>query len=578
MMDARHFYVWTVLAVVVVATSFIVAQYGGNSPVGGQLTGAIIGIAGPGDKELKDSTGCVEDKECASACKTEGYTSCYCIKPTMGLGKCHTSVAAATPAPQAAKQEVKTPVINETKEILALKQEVSTVKIDVGDAQTDLDSLLLKDKSMDGRVAQIEADYKELDQKLTQISNNVQQLASEQLKGKSELQQNIGKVSVGLAAAQQDVKVLQNNVTNISSVVAQEQSSRQFLSYSFFTLLALSIGLGLIYYVTQGKKDAGKSTGGSGRGKVVSSEEEEDTSGGQLQGYISKHLKQGKKYGQIKQNLLSVGWAVEDVEEAFKKTMQTNFSAAGKVAGKTVGSGKDKQYQHKAMAMGAGIFIVLAIFAVMMANQGGTSAGHAIYYDKLVAGQKNGTSGEVTYSTKCTPPHILNPAGDGCCVDANDNKICDYDEQRVQELQTKLAETGKCTDNSQCGAGKKCVSGSCISLYTIYEGKGDCSKSCNYYAIKFSTSDGEEYTVKQGKGSYTAVGALEWRVANNVPDHCKGEQAVIPVEIIKKNPQRIISEEIILLRKGEQSPVLTHPDLKEVAFTLKVEDVKELCN
>ena len=63
-----------------------------------------------------------------------------------------------------------------------------------------------------------------------------------------------------------------------------------------------------------------------------------------------------------------------------------------------------------------------------------------------------------------------------------------------------------------------------------------------------------------------------------MPDHCKGEQVVIPVEIIKKNPQRIISEEIILLHKGEQSPVLTHPDLKDVAFTLKVEDVKELCN
>ncbi len=575
-MGARHFYLWTILVVVVMATSFIVAEYGGASPVGNQLTGAVVGVPGLGDKELTQAAGCIEDKDCTLECNIGGYTSCYCVKKGMEVGKCYAKVAAATPG--AAKPEVKTPEINQTKEILELKEQVSTVETDVDVAKGDLQSLQLTDKSMESRVQQVEADYKELDQKLIQISNNVQQLASEQLKAKGELQQNIGKVSVGLAAAQDEVKILQTNITNISSVVAQEQSSRQFLSYTFFTLLTLSIALGLMYYVTQGKKDASRVINGSTRGKVASEEEEEDTGSGQLQGYISKHLKQGKKYGQIKQNLLSVGWAVEDVEEAFKKTMQSNFSSAGKTASKMNGNASNKQYQHKAMAMGAGIFIVLAIFAVMMANQGGTSAGHAIYYDKLVAGQKNGTSGEVTYSTKCTPPHILNPAGDGCCVDANDNKICDYDEQRVQELQTKLAETGKCTDNSQCGAGKKCMDGGCISLFTIYEGKGDCSKSCNYYAVKFSTSDGEEYTVKAGKGSYTAVGALEWRIANNVPDHCKGEQAIIPVEIIKKNPQRIISEEIILLRKGEQSQVLTHPDLKDVAFTLKVEDVKELCN
>jgi|SRR3989338_1603646 len=575
MMGARHFYLWTVLVVVVVAMSFIVAEYGGSSPVGNELTGMATAVLSASDKELKEAAGCTKDEECAKPCKEEGgYTSCYCVKQVMGAGKCYGTVA-TTPPP--AKTETKVPVINETKEILALKQQVSTVKTEVDVATKDVDSLELKDKNLEGRVAQLEADAEELDKKLIQISNNVQQLASEQLKAKGELQQNIGKVSTGLAAAQQDVKILQTNVTNISSVVAQEQSSRKFLSYTFFTLLTLSIGLGLIYYMTQGKKDAIR--GSSAGVKVRASEEnEEDTGSGQLQGYISKHLKQGKKYGQIKQNLLSVGWAVEDVEEAFKKTMQTNFSAAGKVAGKAGVNGKNKDYQHKAMAMVGGLVIVLAIFAVMMANNKETAAGHAIFYDKLVDGKKNGTIGEVTYSTKCTPPHILTPSGDGCCVDANDNKVCDYDEQRIQELQQQLAETGKCTDNSQCGVSKKCVSGECISLVTIYEGKGDCSKSCNFYAVKFTTSDGEEYTVKAGKGSYTAVGALEWRIANNVPDHCKGEQVVIPVEIIKKNPQRIISEEIILLHKGEQSPVLTHPDLKDVAFTLKVEDVKELCN
>jgi hypothetical protein len=495
----------------------------------------------------------------------------------MGVGKCYGKVG-GTKTNSTLSTQTKVPEINQTKEILELKEQVSLIDTDVEEAMGDVETLQLTDKNVEGRLQQLEADYTTLDQKLTQINNNLQQLASEQLSGKSELQQNIGKISTGLAAAQKDVKVLQTNITNISSVVAQEQSSRKFLSYTFFTLLTLSIGLGLVYYMTQGKKDVSKFMSASPRGKAVSEEEEEDTGSGQLQGYISKHLKQGKKYGQIKQNLLSVGWAVEDVEEAFKKTMQNNFSSAGKTTSKVNGSAKDKQYQHKVMAMVGGLVVVLAIFAVMMVNQKETAAGRAIYYDKLVGGQKNGTIGEVTYSTKCTPPHILTPAQDGCCVDANDNKVCDYDEQRVQELQKQLEETGKCTDNSQCGAGKKCIDGSCISLYTIYEGKGDCSKSCNYYAVKITTSDGEEYTVKAGKGSYTAVGALEWRIANNVPDHCKGEQAMIPIEIIKKNPQRIISEEIILLHRGEQSKVLTHPDLKDIAFTLKVEDVKELCN
>ena len=60
-----------------------------------------------------------------------------------------------------------------------------------------------------------------------------------------------------------------------------------------------------------------------------------------------------------------------------------------------------------------------------------------------------------------------------------------------------------------------------------------------------ATSDKESYDLKPKQGSYTGAGALEWKLLE-MPQYCKGESAIVPVNIIKKQTGQKISEEDVL--------------------------------
>ena len=103
-----------------------------------------------------------------------------------------------------------------------------------------------------------------------------------------------------------------------------------------------------------------------------------------------------------------------------------------------------------------------------------------------------------------------------------------------------------CEVNTDCLEGKECIDGECGTIAELYQ--TDCTNKCNYQEVIISTSDGESYTLKRGQGTYTAVGALEWKTMN-VPDYCADENVVIPIKIIKKNYGKVISEEVLTLKK-----------------------------
>jgi hypothetical protein len=172
---------------------------------------------------------------------------------------------------------------------------------------------------------------------------------------------------------------------------------------------------------------------------------------------------------------------------------------------------------------------------------------------------------------ECTPPHILTPTGDACCLDVDNSSVCDTVEARQGQVTG-----GACNDNNQCPKGEYCANGFCHTLASLYKGEGDCTKLCSYYAVKMLTSDGETYSIKPKRGSYTAAGALEWKLLE-MPQHCKGEKPIAPVNIILKRPGEIVSEQVITLQQGEKSQVLSHPDLPKVAFTLTADTVFETC-
>ncbi len=414
-------------------------------------------------------------------------------------------------------------------------------------------------------IGTLRTDINRLQRQIAQISNDIETLSQEIGALQSELSPQVEQALTGFVALQDDLDLTQTELNVVEEGLAKEQAFTTFLTYTFFVLLAIAVALGVASYLLRNSR----------------------TLDPEILEYITKYIKQGKKYPDIKRELLKAGWNEEEINWAYKETMKKNYqsylqrksassspssslsAAPAMISPKTEVTafsrtspalGKDK---NKMISIAAfSIFLLIGTFFLLSGV-----VGKAVFVERFI----NQTSGEVIDVVSCTPPQILTPDKDACCTDANNNTQCDTAEREVQ------LSAGACTDNLQCGSDQLCINGACSVLSEIYQGSEICDKQCNYYALRVVTSDGETYNTKPKRGSYTAAGALEWKIME-APEHCNGEQTVIPVNIIRKAPGKILSEEIVTLHKGEASKTLTHPDLPGLSFSFTIEEVNELCS
>jgi hypothetical protein len=158
-------------------------------------------------------------------------------------------------------------------------------------------------------------------------------------------------------------------------------------------------------------------------------------------------------------------------------------------------------------------------------------------------------------------------------------KVEEVKEQPVEEIDAEpiqeIAKTTSCKFSSDCENGFYCIETQCKSIESLNEKKQKC-ELCTFKTATILTSDGETYTEGQGKGSYTYAGALEWKIVP-MPKYCKGDTKV-PITIFKRNYDEVFGDEVIVLKKGEKSTVLTHPLIDELKFTLEVIDITESCS
>ncbi len=131
-----------------------------------------------------------------------------------------------------------------------------------------------------------------------------------------------------------------------------------------------------------------------------------------------------------------------------------------------------------------------------------------------------------------------------------------------------------CKVNEDCSGNLQCVNGKCKTITSLY--KTDCETRCNFKSVEISSSNGDSYTLNRGQGSYTAAGAVEWKILSG-PDYCKGDKVLIPIQLIKKQTGKIISKEVLTMNAGEKTKTITHPNIKSVSFNLEVKKVNEEC-
>lgn len=133
-----------------------------------------------------------------------------------------------------------------------------------------------------------------------------------------------------------------------------------------------------------------------------------------------------------------------------------------------------------------------------------------------------------------------------------------------------------CTHNENCSEGKLCIQGECQLLNTFYTLDETCQK-CIFTKVNLVTSDGETYSVPPGQGSYTAGGALEWDIWPS-SQYCQGEEPIVPIKILKRNYGEIFADELVMIKVGQTSKVITHPLVSSIQFTLTINNVEETCS
>ncbi len=471
-------------------------------------------------------------------CELNGGETYYCSPETY---TCFL-VEALEESQGAALEETETVQATEDLQMKSLEANVATLQTDVGSLNADIGAIR-------SDLAANRNDLSLIQRQFGQISSDLSSLSQQIASLRQDLAPRIDKALTGQAS-------LQEELDSIEEGLQKEQAFTKFLKVTFFVLLGLATALIVFFYINRQKR----------------TERKLDAT---TYNYVTKQIQQGKKYPQIKEGLLKSGWSEEEIKWAYQETLRTNYQRyaqkKGAAEGKETPAGnkaaEKPAAQDKTKVMLVSTVVVLMVIAALFIL-GGT-VGKAFYVERYI----NQSSGELVDVVKCTPPQILSPSGGTCCTDLNNNTVCDAAERVVEE-----ARGGECTDNLQCGYGEYCIDNRCGSLADLYQGSSVCGRRCNFYAVRISTSDKETYNgIKPGRGSYTAAGALEWKLLKDMPDHCEGEKPIVPISIIKKAPGKVLSEEVIALHRGETSRTISHPELPEVSFTLKVDDVRELC-
>lgn len=431
--------------------------------------------------------------------------------------------------------------------------EAEEVEASLSSLQSQLDDLSAKVSAMETEDINFQIKLSGIESSLNSISKTLEELKKKDIKT----------VSTGLASLQKNLENASSEITVLQEDV--ESSSKKINFWNIFWILLIVLTLaGIVLYFLQRK------------GKInlrdfKSFFQPKPQISRHIHSFITQQIRIGKKFSQIKEELLRTGWSLPEIEWAYKETTRKNYQEY--LQRKSSGRPSAITSQNKVMVVSL-ITVVLIVVGVFFLA---TASGKAIYFQKLIAGTKNATAGEISYTLQCTPPHILNPEKEGCCLDTNKNTVCDYIEKEKNQTQFEIMDEGKaCLDSRQCDPGL-CINGQCSYLSKLYKMKlDDCSKVCNFYSAEFLTSDGEAYNLKPLEGSYTGAGAVSWKLLT-APNHCKEEAAILPIKIAKNKPGQVISEEIIALSKGQSSKVITHPYAPKLAFSLTVRYIYELC-
>lgn len=193
------------------------------------------------------------------------------------------------------------------------------------------------------RISQFESVLQSLQQQVGIISNK-QELTS------LETKQQLGTLSTGLAGLQKDVNATTTQIEAVKQNVLQQESATTGITYAIIIAIVLAVLAGVGYYFLRGQKTESS--------KVQS----------EVLSYITSHIKKGRKFPEIKENLLRVGWSESDIQTAYKETMKHNYQQYQQQKGMT-GTPHSDNVKIASIAI-ASVLILVGVFFLLRGATG----------------------------------------------------------------------------------------------------------------------------------------------------------------------------------------------------------------
>ncbi len=238
------------------------------------------------------------------------------------------------------------------------------------------------------------------DQEIKRLNGNIQSLNAQLSQLQQTVDGKINSISTGLAGLQTEVKSTQNDLSQVRA-----SSARKNILLAVLILLILAATSCGIYFYQKGFFNS-RTTSQPAK---------------MMMDFITRQIKQGKKFPQIKQALLQAGWKDEQIKEAYQATMNQNYQQYQK---KNYSDPLDNLDKDKIKILGIiGILVIVTIIIVFLIYRS-SATGQAYQFYGGVADYEEGTglNRDITQQ-QCFPPRLFIQGV--CCDDRNQNNVCD---------------------------------------------------------------------------------------------------------------------------------------------------------
>lgn len=333
----------------------------------------LVLLVGVVSADVNLDKGCLDTGECQSFFPG---TNVYCEEGYCFLNESKLNVTNSTNTSKANTTNTTNTTINQTT-LTKLQGELNAVKFSLETLKSDLSALQKKVDEQGDKVSTIAT----LNQKLTSMEDfldklnlDVQAVGYQQSENKEELSTGLKTVSTGLAMMQENLTATQSQLAEVEKEVSEKGSILNLLIYFVIAIIAAGIAIGTIYYLHQ---------------KGISGEEEQKLTP-QVHAYLTKLIRQGKKFPQIKEELLRSGWPEKEIHWAYQATIKHNyqkFSSASAESGLTIGetAAKSASSNSSASTSNTQKIIALVVVCVLIVGGGillmrGVTTGKAIFF------------------------------------------------------------------------------------------------------------------------------------------------------------------------------------------------------